>query len=49
MSQYHKILIASKVPAVKAAPNIVIVNNTTDASGTVTQGALLVPNATVNL
>ncbi len=42
-------LTVSNVPVVTAAPNIVIVNNTTIVTVTVTQGALAVGNATVDL
>ncbi len=39
----------TNVPAVKAVPNIVIVNNTTSVTVTVTQGLQLVSNAAVDL
>ncbi len=42
-------LTVSNVPVVTAAPNIVIINNTTIVTVTVTQGALAVGNATVDL
>ncbi len=42
-------LTVSNVPVVKAVPNIVIVNNTTIVTVTVTQGVQLVSNAAVDL